>query len=44
MGKLKFNLDKEVPHNILSGFMMSQEDFDNEKDYTLCITYCNKSS
>ena len=35
--KLKFNLDKEVPHNILSGFMMSQEDFDNEKDYAIVL-------
>lgn len=31
--KLRFNREIEVPHNVLSGFMLNREEFHSEEDY-----------
>ena len=31
--KIKFNREKEIPHNILSGFLLNCEEFDEEEDF-----------
>lgn len=32
-GKLKFNREKEISHNILSGFLLKRDEFDSDDDY-----------
>lgn len=31
--KIKFNQEKEIPHNILSGFLLNPEEFETEEDF-----------
>lgn len=35
--KIKFDPQKEVPHNILSGYMMEKDAFENQRDYLLVL-------
>lgn len=31
--KMRFNPEKEVPHNVLSGFLLNDDEFETEEDY-----------
>ena len=35
--KIKFNFNNEVPHNILSGFMIKEDEFESERDYSIVL-------
>lgn len=35
--RIPFNPEKEVPHNILSGYMIDEKDFEDTKDYLIVL-------